>query len=68
MQIMAEICQNRPAGINWFFRRPFVAQIKICWTKESYLTYWGIRKLSAQSDLQRFLTNFYSGAQKSISG
>ena len=30
MQIMAEICQNRPAGRNRFFRRPSVAQIKKC--------------------------------------
>ena len=25
---MAEICQNRPAGKDEFFRRPYVAQIK----------------------------------------
>ena len=30
MQIMAEICQNRPSGRNLFFRRPYVAQIKKC--------------------------------------
>jgi len=30
MQIMAEICQNRPAGKDEFFRRPSVAQIKKC--------------------------------------
>ena len=28
MQIMAEICQNRPAGRNPFFRKSSVAQIK----------------------------------------
>jgi hypothetical protein len=30
MQIMAEICQNRPAGRNRFFRTSSVAQIKKC--------------------------------------
>ena len=35
MQIMAEICQNRPAGKNQFFRRPSVAQIEKCSTNES---------------------------------
>ena len=30
MQIMAEICQNRQARENWFFRRPSVAQIEKC--------------------------------------
>ena len=30
MQIMAEICQNRPAGRNEFFRTSYVAQIKNC--------------------------------------
>ena len=35
MQIMVEICQNRPAGRNRFFWRPSVAQIKKCWTSES---------------------------------
>ena len=30
MQIMAEIYQNRPAGENQFFRRPYVSQIKKC--------------------------------------
>src|SRR3954463_13764599 len=42
MQIMAEICQNRPAGRNRFFRPSSVAQIKKCSTNESYLTYCGI--------------------------
>ena len=35
MQIMAEICQNRPAGRNRFFRTSYVNQIKNCWTNES---------------------------------
>ena len=35
MQIMAEICQNRPAGKDEFFRRPSVTQIEKCWTNES---------------------------------
>ena len=30
MQIMTEICQNRPAGRNRFFRTSSVAQIKKC--------------------------------------
>ena len=30
MQIMAEICQNRPAGRNRFFRISYVSQIKKC--------------------------------------
>ena len=35
MQIMAEICQNRPVGKDEFFRRPSVAHIKKWWTNES---------------------------------
>ena len=30
MQMMAEICQNRPTGRNRFFRKSYVAQIKKC--------------------------------------
>ena len=30
MQIKAEICQNRPAGKNQFFRRPSVPKIEKC--------------------------------------
>ena len=30
MQIMAEICQNRLAGKDEFFRRPSIAPIKKC--------------------------------------
>ena len=30
MQIMAEMCQNRPAGRNRFFRTSSVSQIKKC--------------------------------------
>jgi hypothetical protein len=35
MQIVAEICQNRTAGKDQFFRKSFVAQIKKCKTNES---------------------------------
>ena len=41
MQIMAEICQNRPAGKDEFFRRPCVAQIEKCSTNKSEITTWG---------------------------
>ena len=32
---MAEICQNRTVGKDWFFRKFSVAQIEKCWTNES---------------------------------
>ena len=35
MQILAEICQNRTAGKDEFFRGTSVAQIKNCETNES---------------------------------
>ena len=35
MQILAEICQNRTAGKDVFFRKSFVAQIKKFETNES---------------------------------
>jgi hypothetical protein len=34
MQIVAEICQNRMAGKDQFFRKPSVAQIEKCKTNE----------------------------------
>jgi hypothetical protein len=35
MQKVAEICQNRTIGKDWFFRKSSVAQIEKCKTKES---------------------------------
>jgi hypothetical protein len=35
MQIVAEICQNRTAGKDQFFRKSYVAQIEKCKTNES---------------------------------
>jgi hypothetical protein len=35
MQIVAEICQNRTAGKDQFFRKSSVAQIEKCKTNES---------------------------------
>jgi hypothetical protein len=35
IQIVAEICQNRTAGKDYFFRKSSVAQIEKCKTNES---------------------------------
>jgi hypothetical protein len=42
MQIVAEICQNRTADKDRFFRGFSVAQIKKCKTNESLEITWGI--------------------------
>jgi hypothetical protein len=42
MQIVAEICQNRRAGKDQFFRKSSVAQIEKCKTNESYIITWGM--------------------------
>jgi hypothetical protein len=42
MQIVAEICQNRTARKDCFFRKSFVAQIEKCETNESYIITWGM--------------------------
>jgi hypothetical protein len=42
MQIVAEICQNRTAGKDHFFRKSLVAQIEKCKTNESEIITWGM--------------------------
>jgi hypothetical protein len=49
IQVVAEICQNRTAGKDQFFRKSYVAQIEKCKTKESYIITLGMCKKNWRS-------------------
>jgi hypothetical protein len=42
MQIVAEICENKIAGKDQFFRKFSIAQIEKCKTNKSYIITWGM--------------------------
>jgi hypothetical protein len=63
---VAEICQNRTADKDQFFGGPSVAQIEKCKTNKSLKITWVIRKRNRRSKI--YIANFYSAAQKSVSG
>jgi hypothetical protein len=56
-QIVAEICQNRTAGKDRFFRKSSVAQIEKCKTNESLAINWGMCTRNCRS--KRCSENFY---------
>jgi hypothetical protein len=62
-QVVAEICQNRTADKDRFFRGPSVAQIEKCKTNESLEITWGIApEIADQKYILRIFTNFYGAA------
>jgi ribosomal protein L13E len=66
---VAEICQNRTADKDQFFRGFSVAQIKKCKTNESLDITWGICIGNRRS--KRYSENFhkfYGATPKSVSG
>jgi hypothetical protein len=63
-QIVAEICQNRTADKDRFFRGPSVAQFKKCKTNKSLEITWGI---ADQKDILKIFMNIYGAVQKSVS-
>jgi hypothetical protein len=63
-QIVAEICQNRTAGKDRFFRGFFVAQIEMCKTNESLKITWGICSRNRRS--KRYSENFHDFLQYSM--
>jgi hypothetical protein len=66
---VAEICQNRIAEKDRFFRGASVAQIKKCKTNKSLEITWAYaQEISGQKYILRIFMNFYSTAQKSVSG
>jgi hypothetical protein len=56
-QIVVEICQNRTADKDQFFRRPSVAQIEKCKTNKSLDITWGICRRNRRS--KRYTENFH---------
>jgi hypothetical protein len=68
-QIVAEICQNRTADKDRFFRGFSIAQIKRCKTNRSLEITWACaQEIADQKDILRIFTNFYGAAQKFVSG
>jgi hypothetical protein len=66
---VAEICQNRIANKDRFFRGFSVAQIKKCNANESlYITGAYAQEIAGQKDILRIFTNFYGAEPKSVSG
>jgi hypothetical protein len=66
---VAEICQNRTADKDRFFRGSSVAQIEKCKTNKSFKITWGMaQEIADQKDILRIFKNFYDAAQKSVSG
>jgi hypothetical protein len=67
--IVAEICQNRTADKDRFFRGFSVAQIEKCKTNKSLKITWGIFTRNSRS--KRYSENFHEflrAALKSVSG
>ena len=65
---MAEICQNRTAGKDDFFKKSSIAQIKKWSTKKSCVYSPGLRtKKSGHFDYSLILYEFNSVLQKSVS-
>jgi hypothetical protein len=54
---VAEICQNRIADNDWFFRGPSVTQIEKCKTNRSLEITWGMRTRNFRS--KRYSENFH---------
>ena len=68
MQILAEICQNRTARKDEFFRKSYVAQIRKPKTIKSCIYSPGLRKKnSGHFDFYVILYDLNSGQQKSVS-
>jgi hypothetical protein len=66
---MAEICQNRTADKDRFFRGFSVAQIEKYKTNESLDITWGICTRNRRSKgILRIFTNFYGATLKSVLG
>jgi hypothetical protein len=63
IQIVVEIYQNRTADKGWFFRGPYVAQIKKCKTNESLDITWGICTRNFRS--KRYFENFHESLRYS---
>ena len=69
MQIIAEICQNRPAGKTIFFEDLLLLKSKsVELNKVIQKPGAEEQKFTPQKDVQRFYTNFYGEAQRSVSG